>query len=59
MKRLPAWLIGILVVLTALLMWIGIKERDAVGPVPTVLAVIWALFVLGSASKIFSRDDDH
>ena len=48
-----------LVVLTALLMWIGIKERDAVGPVPTVLAVIWALFVLGSASKIFSRDDDH
>ncbi len=48
-----------LVILTALLTWIGIKECHTVGPVPTVLAVIWALFVLGSASKIFSRDDDH
>jgi hypothetical protein len=48
-----------LVVLTALLMWVGIEERDKVGPVPTILAVIWALFILGSAPKIFSRDDDH
>ena len=59
MKRLPAWLIGMLVLLTALLMWVGIEERDKVGPVPTILAVIWALFILGSAPKIFSRDDDQ
>jgi hypothetical protein len=58
-KRLPAWLIGMLVLLTALLLWVGIKEREAVGPVPTILAVIWALFILASAPKIFSRDDDH
>jgi hypothetical protein len=48
-----------LVLLTALLLWVGIKEREAVGPVPTILAVIWALFILASAPKIFSRDDDH
>ena len=59
MKRLPAWLIGVLVILTALLMWVGISERDAVGPVPIILAVIWALFILASVPKIFSRDDDH
>lgn len=46
-------------VLTGLLMWVAIKERHEVGPVPMVLAVIWALFVLGSAPKIFSRDDSH
>lgn len=59
MKRLPPWVLLVLAVLTALLMWVGIKEIDEVGPVPIVLASIWALFVLASVPKIFSRDDSH
>ncbi len=46
-----------LALLTILLLWVGIKEREAVGPVPIILGVIWTLFILGSAPKIFSRDD--
>ena len=59
MKRLPPWILLVLAVLTALLMWVGIEEIDEVGPVPIVLASIWALFVLASVPKIFSRDDSH
>ncbi len=57
MKRLPAWMLFMLAVLTALLLWVGIDERHEIGPVPIVLGVIWVLFLLGSAPKIFSRDD--
>ncbi len=57
MKRLPAWMIGMLVLLTALLLWVGIDERHHIGPVPIVLGVIWVLFILATAPKIFSRDD--
>ncbi len=56
MRRLPIWMLGVLTLLTALLLWVGIDERHEVGPVPIVLAVIWALFILGSAPKVFSRD---
>ncbi len=56
MRRLPAWILAVLAVITAALMWVGIDKRHEVGPVPIVLAAIWALFVLGSAPKIFSRD---
>ena len=59
MKRLPAWMIFVLAALAALLLWVGIRERHHVGPVPIILAVVWVLFVLGAAPKIFSRDDTH
>lgn len=59
MKRLPAWMLFVLAVLAALLLWVGIEERDQVGPVPIILAVVWALFVLAAVPKVFSRDDAH
>ena len=49
----------VLAALAALLLWVGIKEFDQVGPVPVILAVVWAIFVLASIPKIFSRDDAH
>jgi uncharacterized membrane protein len=58
-KRLPPWLLFVIAVLTVLLLWVGIDERDEVGPVPIVLGVIWVVFVLASIPKIFSRDDSH
>ena len=59
MKRLPAWILFVLAVLAALLLWVGIEEQDEVGPVPVILAVVWAIFVLASVPKVFSRDDVH
>ncbi len=59
MKRLSPFILFVIAVLTALLMWVGIAERDEVGPVPIILASIWAVFVLASVPKIFSRDDSH
>lgn len=57
MKRLPAWMLAVLAILTALLAWVGIDERHEIGPVPIILAVLWALFILASAPKVFGRDD--
>jgi hypothetical protein len=58
-RRLPIWMLSIVAVLTALLMWVGIDERHEVGPVPIILASIWALFVLASLPRVFKRDDPH
>ncbi len=57
MKRLPAWMIGVLTLLTALLLWVGIDERDEIGSVPIVLGVIWVVFILASVPKMFSPEE--
>lgn len=59
MRRLPIWMLSILAVLTALLMWVGIEERHEIGPVPIILASIWALFILASLPRVFTPDDPH
>jgi hypothetical protein len=58
-KRLPAWVLFVIAIITALLVWVGIEERHEIGPVPIILGVAWAVFVLASIPKIFSRDDLH
>lgn len=55
-RRLPIWMLTIIAGLTVLLMIVGIEDRHEVGPVPIILAVLWAVFVLASAPKVFSRD---
>lgn len=59
MRRLPIWMLSVLVLLTVLLLWVGIDERHEIGPLPIGLGVLWALFVLGSLPKVFKRDDPH
>lgn len=49
----------VIAALTALLLWVGIEERHEIGPIPIILAVLWAIFVLVSATRIFSQDDSH
>lgn len=56
MRRLPIWMLTIIAGLTVLLLVVGIEDRHEVGPVPIILAVLWALFVLASAPKVFKRD---
>jgi hypothetical protein len=56
-RRIPAWILLVLAVLTAALLYVGWDERHHLGYVPLALGVLWALFVLGSAPKIFKQDD--
>lgn len=56
-RRIPAWILLVLAILTAALLIVGIHEREHIGPVPMILAVLWGLFVLGSAPQIFSQKD--
>lgn len=56
MRRLPIWMLTIIAGLTVVLMIVGIHDRHEVGPVPIILAALWALFVLASAPKVFKRD---
>ncbi len=59
MRRIPAWILLVLALLTAALLIVGIRERHEIGPLPIALGVLWGLFVLGSAPKIFSQKDHH
>jgi hypothetical protein len=58
MRRLPAWVVFFLVVLTVLMAWIGWVERDHVGPVPLVLGAVWALFTLGAARGMLKPETE-
>ena len=57
MKRLPIWMLLGLVGISALLIWVGLKEQDQLGPLPLILGIIWTLFTLGSIPKAFADDD--
>lgn len=55
MKRIPAWILLVLAILTVALLVIGWHDRHEVGLLPFILGIVWGLFVLGSAPKIFSQ----
>lgn len=55
MRRIPAWIILILAVLAVVLIIVGYQVRHEAGILPMILGILWALFVLGSAPKIFSQ----
>lgn len=57
MKRLPIWMVLLLVVVSGLLVWVGIKERHELGYLPLILGILWSLFTLGSAQKVFADED--
>ena len=42
-------------IFAATLLIVGIHEREHLGPLPIALAVLWGLFVLASAPRIFSQ----
>ena len=48
MRGLPAWMLALLVALTALLLWIGWEDRHEAGYLPFVMGIIFALFTLAS-----------
>jgi len=55
-KRLPIWIISALLVLGALTTWGGWYDRDEVGYIPFVLGILWLLFALAAAPRVFADD---
>jgi hypothetical protein len=57
MKRLPGWMLALLVVLTILLLWIGWEDRHEAGYLPFVLGIAWAIFTLASLGRAVKPDE--
>lgn len=49
MKGLPAWILGGMAILAALLLIIGWDDRHEAGYLPFIMGIIFAVFVLASA----------
>lgn len=54
-RRIAPWILLVIALLSAALLWVGIDERHEIGPVPMILGGLWALFVLASAPLVFSQ----
>ena len=48
MRGLPAWILAILLGLTALLIVVGWHDRHESGPLPFILGILFALFTLAA-----------
>ena len=48
MRALPIWAIGIMVVLTGLLLFVGWHDRHEAGIFPFVMGFVFALFTLAA-----------
>ena len=49
MKGLPAWILGGMAILSALLLIIGWNDRHEAGYLPFIMGIVFAVFVLASA----------
>lgn len=56
MKRLPIWIVGALLVLGLLTTYVGWIDRDEAGYLPVALGILWTLFALAAAPKVFADD---
>jgi hypothetical protein len=57
MKRLPGWMLALLVVLSILLVWIGWEDRHEAGYLPLVLGIAWLVFTLASLGRAMAPDE--
>lgn len=55
-KRLPIWIVGALLVLGLLTTYVGWIDRHEVGYLPLALGMLWTLFALAAAPKVFADD---
>ena len=56
MKRLPIWIVTALFALGVLTIAAGWYDRDEVGYIPFVLGILWTLFALAAAPRVFADD---
>jgi len=58
MRGLPAWMLTLLAVLTALLLVIGWEDRGEAGYLPFIMGVLFALFTLASIGAKVRFEDE-
>lgn len=56
MKKLPIWIVAVMLVLGVILTYVGWIDRNAVGYIPFALGVLFVLFALASAPRVFADD---
>ncbi len=56
MKKLPIWMVTTLLLLGVLMTWAGWYDRHEVGYLPFVLGILFILFGLASAPRVFADD---
>lgn len=56
MKKLPIWMVAVLLLLGLITTYVGWIDRHEVGYIPFALGVIWILFALASAPRVFADD---
>lgn len=59
MRGLPLWMLAVLAVLTALLLFIGWDDRHEAGYLPFIMGILFALFTLGAiGGRVRGEDED-
>jgi len=57
-RALPGWVLVILIYVSALLIWVGLKEHKETGYAPLVLGCIWALVTFVSLAQKLRPDEE-
>lgn len=55
-KKLPIWIVTVLFALGILTTYVGWIDRHEVGYLPFALGIVWILFSLASAPRVFADD---
>lgn len=59
MRGLPAWILAVMVGLTALLLVVGWHDRHEAGPLPFILGIVFALFTLAAiGGRVRGEEED-
>lgn len=58
MKQLPMWMIVTMIILAALMTWVGWVERHEIGWLPLVVGVAWIAFSLASLGGWLAQDPE-
>ncbi len=58
MRGLPVWILGMMVVLTALLLFVGWHDRHEAGYVPFIMGFVFAIFTLAAIGGKVRGDED-
>ncbi len=56
MKKLPIWIVTVVLLLGIITTYVGWIDRHAVGYIPFVLGILFVLFALASAPRVFADD---
>ena len=59
MRGLPIWVIGIMVVLTGLLLYVGWHDRHEAGYFPFIMGFVFALFTLAAVGGLMRGEKEE